>query len=197
MADREAEARIGEAQRNIDLMEKELADSSAIKSPYTGKVIELKVYTGSPVTAGEPVLSLEPSADRMEGLLYISSAKVKEIHPGMPVEIAPTSIQREEYGFMRARVTSVAEFPATKAAVLRNFENEALVNALAAGGPVNEVRVELLPDPKTPSGFQWSSSKGPSIRITSGTLCAASIVTRDQTPLSLVIPFLKEKVGLN
>ena len=197
MADRDAEARINEVQRSIDLMQKELAESTAIKSPYTGKVIELKTYAGSLVTAGEPVISLEPSSDQVEVVLYISSAKVKEIHAGMAAEVTPTSTPREEYGFIRGRVTSVAEFPATRAAVLRNFENESLVSALAAAGPVNEVRVSLESDTATQSGFKWSSSKGPAMRITSGTLCVASIVTHEQTPLSLVIPFLKEKVGLN
>lgn len=196
-ADREAVARINELQRSIQLLEKELTGASLVRSPYAGKVIELKVNPGGLVSTGDPFVSLEPTAESVEAIVYVSSVKAKELRPGMAVEVAPTSIQREEYGYMRGRVLSVSEFPATRAAVMRNFENESLANALAASGPVNEVRVELDRDANTASGFKWSTSQGPPVRITSGTLCSAAIVTREQTPLSLVVPFLKQAAGLN
>jgi HlyD family secretion protein len=50
-------------------------------------------------------------------------------------------------------------------------------------------------NPKNPSGYQWTSRKGPAVTISSGTLCTAEIVTRWQKPITLVLPFLKKALG--
>jgi HlyD family secretion protein len=111
------------------------------------------------------------------------------------VEISPTNVKREEFGFLKGNVRFVADYPATPAALMRNCENESLVKSLTSDGTITEVRVTLLRDVATPSGFRWSSAKGPAIRITPGTLAGIRIVTRQQTPISLVLPFLKAKAG--
>jgi HlyD family secretion protein len=80
---------------------------------------------------------------------------------------------------------------------MRNFENEALVKSLAADGAVTELRVVLEADTSTPTGFRWSSSRGPSISISSGMICTVQIVTREQKPITLLFPMIKEKLGLS
>jgi HlyD family secretion protein len=57
------------------------------------------------------------------------------------------------------------------------------------------VRIELDPA-DTPSGFKWSSRRGPPLEVSSGTLCAAQIVTEHDKPITLVLPIMKEKLGL-
>jgi HlyD family secretion protein len=79
---------------------------------------------------------------------------------------------------MVGKVTFVAEYPATYAALMRNFENEALVKSLAADGAVTELRVVLEADTSTPTGFRWSSSRGPRISISSCMIFTVQIVTR-------------------
>src|SRR5207248_816160 len=117
-----------------------------------------------------------------------------EAHADMRVQISPSTVRREEYGFMRGRVVYVSDYPATSAALMRNFQNEALVTALTSQGPVTEVRVEMATNSKTPSGFEWSSPQGPPSIITSGSLCSAEIVTREQRPIALLFPSLKAKL---
>lgn len=193
-ADRDYAARIAEAQRSVQIFEKQLASAAVVRTPYPGKVIELKVYPGALVNAGDPIVSIEPAAERFEAIAYLAAARAKEVRPGMPVEIVPASVRREEFGYLTGEVLSVAEFPATRAAVMRNFENDALVAALTSAGPVHEVRIALRQDPKTVSGFKWSTPQGPPVRISSGTLCAAAIVTRERRPLELAFPFLAGKL---
>jgi HlyD family secretion protein len=48
----------------------------------------------------------------------------------------------------------------------------------------------------TPSGYLWSSAIGPSVSITSGTLCEAQIIVERQRPISLVIPLLRKAGGI-
>jgi HlyD family secretion protein len=63
-------------------------------------------------------------------------------------------------------------------------------------GPPIQVNVALSRDPATPTGYRWSSSRGPSLEISSGTLAAGNIVVRRERPVSLLLPTLREKLGV-
>jgi HlyD family secretion protein len=188
--------RIAAARRDLEALRREMEQTSKVRSPYSGQVVEMKVGAGSLVQAGTPILSLQPEVVKLEALLYIPTDQAKETAPGMEAEISPASIRREEYGFIRGKVTFVSDYPATEAALQRVFENGPLERALTGGAPVTEVHVEMEPDPSTPSGFRWSSRTGAPVQLSGGTMISGEIVTRDQKPITLVIPFVKEKLGI-
>jgi len=187
--------RVSNLQRDLAAAEKELSLSENVISPYDGQVLELKVYPGGSVEAGAPILSIQPNVQSLELVGYVASSQAKEIKNGMEVQVSPTTIKREEYGFMKGEVVYVSDYPATPAALMRNFQNESLAKSLSGSGPVTEVRVSLNKDPGSPSGFQWSASKGPAIIISSGTICTLQVVTQRQPPMSLVFPYIKKKMG--
>jgi hypothetical protein len=138
-----------------------------------------------------------PAADgHLEALLYVASGDAKRVEPGMRVEVSPASVRREEFGFIRARVASIAEYPATEAAMLHEFDNPPLARALSAGSPVTEVRVEMEPDPTRPGRFRWSSGRGAPVRMSGGTMFEGEIVTDEKAPIDLVVPYLREKFGI-
>jgi len=128
-------------------------------------------------------------------LLYLPADQAKEVTPGMDVKVSPSTVKPEEFGFIKGQVTYVSDFPVTPAELMRNFENEMLVKALTNGGPVTELHIEMKKNPNTPSGYEWSSRKGPTVFISGGTLCTAQIVTRWQKPISLVFPVLRRTFG--
>jgi HlyD family secretion protein len=194
-ADVEMESKVGSLERELAGLRKELDLASQVMSPYAGEVVEIRVAPGSPVTPGVPLLSIQPEADLLEVLVYVPSILVKQIRAGLEVQISPSTVRREEFGFLRGVVTSVADYPATPAALMRNFQNEPLVQAMSGSGPVTELRVQLIADANTPSGYKWSSPLGPRVKLSSGTLVSAQIITRRQTPFSLVIPSIKEMLG--
>jgi HlyD family secretion protein len=194
--DTQMQDRISNLQRDLAAAAKELSLAENVISPYDGQVLELKVSAGGNVTMGAPILSIQPDARNLELVAYISSSDAKEIKNGMEVQVSPSSIKREEYGFMKGEVEYVSDYPATPAALMRNFENESLAQIMSSAGPVTEVRVVLKTNPNTPSGFQWSASSGPPVIITSGTICAVRIVTQQQQPISLVFPYIKKKLGV-
>jgi HlyD family secretion protein len=196
-ADVEMQSRVSSLERELAGLRKELEVAANVVSPYSGEVIELRVATGSSVTAGLPMLSVQPDLDQLDVLVYVPSVMVKQIHPGTEAQISPSTVRREEYGYLRGEVSSVADYPATPAALMRNFQNEPLVGALTGGGPVTELHVRLFADEATPSGYRWSSAMGPSMKLSSGTLVSAQIVTRRQRPIDLVIPSIKGMLGLS
>jgi len=194
--DLQLQNRITDLKRELQVLEKQLETQSMVISPYSGQVLELKVSPGSLVQGGEAIISLHPDFEKLEALVCIPSAKAREVRPGMEAEISPSAVKREEYGFIRGRVLSVSDNPATEAALMRLFENGSLVKSLESAGPVTEIRVAMETDARTPSGFRWSFPQGAPVKLSGGTICAGEIVTRKQKPISLVFPFVKETLGI-
>jgi multidrug resistance efflux pump len=173
-------------------------DSSRVNSPTAGRVLEIRVSEGNVVVEGAPIVSLEPTelqTGGMTAIVYLPATEGKKIRPGMAVQVSPSTVKREEYGFIQGQVTSVGEFPASQQGMLRVLGSEELVGQFAAIGAPIEVRVTLLPEPGSSSGYKWSA-KGPDITIANGTLCSVQIVLERKRPLSLVLPILKETLGV-
>ncbi len=166
-------------------------EPTPVRSPYTGRIVELKVDNGSQVERGTLLLSvegLEPGGRvDLEAVIYVAAAEGKKIRPGMEVQVSPSTVRREEYGFMLGQVASVGQFPATAQGMLRVLGNPELVKTWGANAPI-EVHVTLLADAKNTSGYAWSSRAGPPTRVESGTLCNAWITLDQRRPLSLVLP---------
>ncbi len=184
---------VSEIDRQIASARHALELSEQVISPYDGEVLEIKMIPGSSVANAQPILSIQPNEQNLQVLAYVPAALAKDVLSGMDVEISPTNVKREEYGFLKGRVTYVADYPATPAAMMRNFENDTLVHTLDAGSAVTEVILELQPDASTATGFAWSSSRGPDQVLTSGTLCQVDVVTKHEHPVALLFPQLVAK----
>jgi HlyD family secretion protein len=194
-SDADMHARVLGLERNVAELQKSFSIAANVVSPYDGKVLEVKVYRGSAVSEGTPIVSVHSAVEALEGLVYLSAFAAKDIKAGMEAQISPGTVRREEYGFLKGRVTFVADYPATQTAIMRVLENESLAQSITTAGPVTEVRLQLQ-RAITPSGFMWSSGKGPVLEISPGTLCAAKIVTRQERPITVVLPALKDRLPL-
>jgi len=194
--DIDMQGRVTDLERNLASLRKDLSTAANVVSPYSGQVLEVKVYRGSAVSEGTPIISIQPDSDQLEALIYLSSLQAKDAKPGMEVQLSPGTVRREEFGYMTGRISFVASYPATQAAMMSVLGNETLMQSISSGGPVTEVRARL-DRANTPSGFRWSSREGPPIQISSGTLCTAQIVTKNSRPISLALPVFKEKLALN
>jgi HlyD family secretion protein len=196
-----SELRISDEERELAHLAERLELTSRVVSPHTGRVVEVRARVGDVVGPGRPILDLEPLGSEgigLEALVYVPLAKGKTIRPGMRAQIAPDSVRKEEYGVMVGLVTSVSEFPSTEEGMKRVLGNDLLVkNLLETVGlaPV-AVRVELVPDAHTKSGYRWSSREGPTLLIGPGTPCHATVSIRSTHPIELVVPLLRELVGV-
>jgi len=186
--------------RDLELEARELgaqlAEQVAVVSPYNGRVLERMVGRGDVVSPGSPLLSVEVVSEELMAVLFVPASDGKRIARGMTARIAPSTVKREEYGTLLGRVTWVAEYPSTTRGMTRLLGNEALVDRLMKEGPPIQVNVTLARDAKTPTGYRWSSSRGPEVTISSGTLAAGSIVVRAERPIRLVIPEVRERLGV-
>lgn len=182
----------------LELREREarLAETARVISPHDGRVLEVLVDRGDVVSPGTPILNLEVVSRELVAVLFVPASYGKRVRPGMRVRISPGTVKREEYGSMIGRVTWAAEFPSTSQGMMRVLGNEALVERLMEEGPPIQVNVALERDASTPTGYRWSSSTGPNVEISSGTLASGSVTIREERPIHLVIPKVREKLGL-
>jgi HlyD family secretion protein len=194
--DSDLQFQLASEERNVAAVTSELALLEAVATPYAGRILEIKVSAGAAVTTDAPIVSIQPDAEGLEAIIYVSALQAKDIRAGMAAEVSPSTVKREEYGFIRGQVAFVADYPATLAALMRNFQNEQLVNAVAGRGPVTEVRVTLEADPATSSGFRWSSPGGPPVTMSAGTLATTEIVTARRAPITFAVPLLRQKLGV-
>jgi HlyD family secretion protein len=173
-----------------------LGETARVVANRAGRVLELLVDRGDVVTPGTPLLNLEVISEELEAVLFVPATAGKRVRPGMEVRISPSTVKREEYGSLIGRVTWAAEFPSTQRGMVRLLGNEALVQRLMEAGPPIQVNVALEKDPRTPTGYRWSSSIGPSVQISSGTLATGDVVVREERPINLVIPTVRERLGV-
>ncbi len=173
-----------------------LAENVSVVSPFSGRVLELLVVRGDVVNPGTPMLSVEVLSEDLIAVLFVPATEGKRIRPGLKARISPTTVKREEYGFMEGKVVWTSAFPSTSRGMIRLLGNEALVTKLMKEGPPLQVNVALDRDPRTPTGYRWSSSRGPNLKISSGTLTTGSVIVREDRPVSLVIPAAREKMGV-
>jgi HlyD family secretion protein len=197
--DQQVEAR-ETVRRNLELetgeLTAKLGDNVAVLSPFSGRVLEVLTARGDVVAPGAALLSVEVLSEDLMAVLFVPASAGKTVKPGMAVRVAPSTVRREEFGTLLGTVEWVAEFPATARGMTRLLGNEALVTKLLEQGPPIQVNVALTRDAATASGYRWSSSRGPDLAITSGTLAAGDVVVKEERPLALVVPALKEALGL-
>ena len=147
------------------------------------------------VNRGDPIFTFVDDNAGINAVAFIPDVG-NQAKPGMPAKVSPLTIKSEEFGSLFAKVSQVTEFPARRHLLLDIVHNDYLISQFTAKGAPYVIWMTLEPDPKTFSGYRWSSAGGPQERIKAGMVCQARIVVREQRPITLVIPALKKFLGI-
>jgi HlyD family secretion protein len=196
----QANDQLEEARRALAQLVRDTKSATAIVSPYSGRVLELKVAEGQLLERGSALLSVESAGadmNELQAYVYLPAADGKKVAAGMPVEISPSTARREEFGFMPAHVAAVADYPSTDQGLMRVFGNDKLVQKLSGTLAPIQIQAALRPSPDNASHYAWSTRGGPPFAIQSGTSCSAAITLSEQRPIELVIPIFKKALGMN
>jgi len=189
----------GEIIAKIRRINEEKSPITNVVSPYSGMVIEVMVNRGSLVLQGDVVAGIEPSdgsggSEDIQALIYIPVSEGKNIKVGMSAYISPSTVKKEEYGYLMGKVSAVSSYPATFQGMMKILGNESIVKSLSSSGPVIALKVELIPSDGNPSGFEWSSKNGPDAKILGGTICFGYVVVERRRPISFVAPMLRKSI---
>lgn len=187
---------VEQARDALAIAQARLDDAQVIAAAHDGIVVGISTVPGARVAAGDELLTLDllddPDDRSLQALQYYPAATAKRIKEGMSTRIAPGTVKVDQFGYLLARVTRVAEFPATTAQLRARLQNDEMVRKIEEHGAVLEVESVLLEDPATASGYRWTSRQGPPYALQAGTPCTTSVVVEEVPPAGLVIPLLKK-----
>ncbi|MGX9979594.1 NHLP bacteriocin system secretion protein [Methylobacterium fujisawaense] len=196
------ETRRAQAERQIGRLKDRISKDSWVRSTEYGIVSEMKVFPGDLIRFDTPLVSLlpvdesfsafRPGSTRLVAAIFVPAKDGKKVRTGMPALIDPSSVRRDVFGSIRGVVTKTSDVAVSPEQMRHTLRNDDLVRKLTAEGPRFLMVVELERDPKTASGFRWTTSAGPDAQITAGTLLDGQIHTERASLLSLLIPALKE-----
>ncbi|AFY34445.1 NHLP bacteriocin system secretion protein [Calothrix sp. PCC 7507] len=189
---------IQDLKRGIAELQRKLTGNSEIKSDRTGRILELTVSSGQIIGAGSRIGAIEtqePSA-KLLAVTFLPVSEGKKVQKGMKLQITPSTVKREEFGGIAGKITNVSPFPVTKEAAASLVGNPEIVGSLVGSEPQIQVLSELQPNKSTYSGYQWSSSKGPQLKMSPGTTTSVRVTIEEQAPITFVLPILKSWSGI-
>lgn len=182
-------------ENNIKKMQRDLLNNGEIVASASGRVLEMKAKKGDIVQPGSVICTIaqeQEKNDSLEAVIYVPVKDGKKIIPGMEVNISPSTVKKEENGFMLGNVVSVSEYPISAQGMMLTLGNSELVRQLCGEGAPIEVRAELVMDSSTISGYKWSTPDGPPIIVDDGTFCVGEVKVEQKRPISMVLPFIKK-----
>jgi len=192
----EAQLNLETAQSTLTELKAELAEGAVVKSTLEGTIVGTNVALGGEVTLGTAVFSVEKTAEDLSAVLYFPAGSGKRIDPGMIAQVSPDTVPIDQYGFIVGKVTEVSNIPATEASMMAYLSNSTVVDALTLTGPQVQVLATLQKNPNNVSDFEWSSSSGPPRQVPSGTMAIGRVIVEEQPPITLLIPILKDLLGI-
>jgi hypothetical protein len=167
----------------------ELLHESRIVTWEAGRVLDAYAHRGDYVRRGEKLLTISKEAERskaLECLLYIPADQMGQIKKGLPVSVYPASINKRTYGNMIATVNLISEYPVTRQYLYDRLNSENLADYfLKDDSACYEVYLNLVSSEETATGYEWTTSLGPSQAFGDLTLCTASIVIDELRPIDV------------
>lgn len=190
---------IQEVKRQIAQLDVQLGNDSQIISQYSGRILEITLTPGQVVNAGTRLATIEAEnpTGKLVGVTYFTVADGKKIQPGMTIQITPQTVKRERFGGIVGNVTNISRFPITKEAAANEVGNSEVLEGLVSQQQgLIQVFSDLDLDTNTPSGYKWSSSRGPHLTISSGTTTVVQVKVEERAPITFVLPILRSVSGI-
>lgn len=179
-----AQVRIQEAK--VKAVKDQMVLYSEIKSPYAGRILSVPVREGDRLNAGTTVVTMEPDdpADRnLQAIIYILD-QGKQASKGMTAQVSPVTVKKEKFGSLVATVSDISEFPISTEGMIKVLGNQNLAEELSSNGSPIQIIADLIPDPNLPSGYKWTSSLGPGVKVTSGSSVPLLSLSQKNNPFS-------------
>ncbi|MCL2011109.1 MAG: HlyD family efflux transporter periplasmic adaptor subunit [Synergistaceae bacterium] len=182
---------------NLDSLMNIWRHSFNVVSSFDGIVMEVRVNVGDVVSAGTTSICsirLDQRREDVIAVMYVPAEDGKKIEPGMVAQLVPSGADQKEDGSLMGVVRSVSLYPVSSSGIMRTIGNSDVVNWILniMGGAVMEVKVDLVRDPDSPSGYLWSSRVGSRRPLTVGAIFNGSVITDREPPLGRVFKKLSQ-----
>lgn len=137
--------------------------------------------------AGKGIVGEKNKQPIVYGFVPLDNAQ--RIHDGLKVYVELTTVNPQEFGRLEGHIEKFTNIPLNDQNIYQIIPNNSLQKFLL-GDMKAPVLLEIVPekDPKTPSGYKWTSGNGPPFKIDAGTTGNIKVVIDSVKPLYYVFP---------
>lgn len=191
---------VAEAREQLRAAEISMDVATRVLAPIDGTLLEHRLDLGSTVSVGTIVASIQPPGDANEDLIaeaFVPYGTGRRIREGMAVRLSLPFARPSRFGYIVGEVVEVSRF------VVDLGDSAALGSRTLAAdlaqklGPMLEVVVRIERDASSPTGLRWTSGRGYPRPLDYPALCAVEVVVSEDRPIDLVIPWVKDLLGLD
>jgi HlyD family secretion protein len=151
--------------------------------------------TGEGIVISPPQIKSAQPNSKLVSVVYFANEDGKQIQAGMQAQVTPSFAKRERDGGIVGVIANVSSFPVTTQDITALVGNAEIAASLAGRGRI-QAFVQLQEDSSTVSGYKWSSSDGPPLKLTSGTTTSVRVKIGETAPISYIIPMLRSWTGV-
>ena len=167
------DAVLAQMDQEIDKCEQMLEDS-VLCSTENGFISEINIAKGDTVQQGSVVCSVASDANvEKKVICYVPVEEARKLTAGMRVEVCPSSVDKQKYGYMEGTIQDVAQSVTSQEEIRNQLGNNELAEKVINEGSVVAVTVVLRTDSNTVSGYWWSDKKGAEVAIDDQTIITA------------------------
>lgn len=162
-----------------------------IYAPSDGIVLGFLASPGDVVRGDSPLIWMEQKSTASTPKVmygYFPIEKGKRLEVGADVQIALSTVDTQEYGYLKGKIVEVSAFASSKDGIDQLIHNRELVEYLSSGAlAVIQVLLSLEIDPNTHQ-YIWTSGKIPPVEITTGTVGSIQAIVKRIRPIYFILP---------
>ena len=193
-------SQLAQAREDLRIAQTTLEVSTTVLSPVAGRVLDHAVDMGSTVSVGTTITSIRPHGDdsgAVNARVYVPYGVGRRIRPGMTAWLTLPFAKPSRHGYIAGEVLDVSEYVSGNSASIRLGSQELAEQMSKQLGPMLEVLVKIELDESTPTGLRWTSGRGYDHPVTFPSLCGVKIIVSEDRPIDIVLPWLKDLLGLD
>lgn len=166
-----------------------------IHSAFDGKILEILANPGEVVSEGQSLVNAEFLSPEKKFAFYgyFPSDLGKHVRKGNIMRMALSTVNEKEFGSIISRVEEVSDYAVSEKAIVNLIHNANLAHYLSNHQPVTQVIALPIPNPQDPSGYSWTSGKGPAIELSTGVVGIVEVTVEDIHPIYYLIPLKQFK----
>ncbi|KZR74885.1 HlyD family efflux transporter periplasmic adaptor subunit [Prochlorococcus marinus] len=199
---RTLDIQIIEKEANVFQLKSELKEKYYINSPISGQIININYQTGDyPSNDVALATIIKNKRSHNKNNIVVATAKsgdIDKLAEGNHAIFTPDNVERNRFGGIVAKVVKIQRTPITPEFLTNLIGSKQIADKLSDDQKLFYMELQLARDPSTPTGYKWSSGKGPDGRaiIFLNLLGKATVYYEERSPITYVMPFIRKFVGL-
>lgn len=177
-----------ELKKELDELYSDYESHSVIRAEMSGTVQNI-VRAGEMLEKGDEVANIlvnSQYSNNRQIAAYVPLSVAKRLTLGMEMQICPSYLSREEYGYMEGYVSSIGEVPVTEESLRSYYGNLEYVSDILPSQSCVEILISIQMDEESANQFRWSNVKGETVAVEVGTVCDIQAVVEKKKPIDLL-----------